>query len=86
MTGIQKPMILSEQFFTAVSADPAEIIVGIGNTPLHIGDSNNDRLIDGELHFNQFLPGRVRPRFRHADVGDVLMNLNQPASWRRLPG
>ncbi|MDP1582789.1 MAG: hypothetical protein Q8M18_05100 [Bradyrhizobium sp.] len=77
--GVQNAVVPPQQFRTGVSADLAEIIVGIGDAAGQIGHRNDDGLIDRILLFDQFLPDRFGAVFRQPGIGDVPKNLDQSA-------
>src|SRR4026207_721660 len=47
--GVENAVILADQLFPAVLADLAELVIGIGDRPLEVGDGDDGVLVEGEL-------------------------------------
>ena len=66
--GFQDAMVGADQFLAGIAADPAEIVVGVGDASFHVGNGDDDRLIDRILLLDQFLMRRGRARFGHCKL------------------
>ena len=59
--GIDDPVVLADQFFTGVTTDVAEAVVGILDGAGRIGDADDGVLVQGKFLIGQFAPAMPAP-------------------------